>query len=67
MDYLPFISAASQACVFPLEAYQTNRGYSRPGGKKKNLPLYPFHVNCGLKQVYSSLSGYSPLSFRGSA
>lgn len=66
MDYLPFISAASQTCVFPLEAYQTNRGYSR-SGEKKNLPLYPFHVNCGLKQVYSSLSGYSSLSFCGSA
>lgn len=46
MDYLPFISAASQACVFPLEAYQTNRGYSRPGGKKKKSA--PLPLSCKL-------------------
>jgi len=59
MDYLPFISAASQACVFPLEAYQTNWGYSRPGGKKKSAP---FPLSCKLWSE-TSLSLSPGLSF----
>lgn len=52
---LASVSATSQACMFPLETFQTNEGFCRPGEKEVLSLSLSLRVKSGLEQVSPSL------------